>query len=128
MICKIIRLVTGENIAGNVVEETSVYIDVMQPVRIVVAPKGPTSVSVMYTKWDHIANPEAPVRIFKSGIVGVLEPTTDFKETYAETYYEKEEETLSFDDEDDEDDLSNELEEIVNNLQKMASNTNNTYH
>jgi hypothetical protein len=133
MICKIIKLVTGETVAGNVVEETAQYIDVMRPVRIVVTPKSNDSVSVLFARWDHTSDFDLPIRIFKSGLVSVGEPMEDFKQSYKEMYdgVDEKKSSLSFDDEDEdeEDNLSNELEEIVNNLQKMASNTNNkTYH
>lgn len=127
MICKIIKLVTGETIAGDVVEETALYIDVMRPVRLVVAPKGDHSVSILFGKWDYTVNFDLPVRIFKTGLVSVGEPMDDFKKSYKEVYEEVDKETLSF--EDDEDDLSSELEEIVKALSTASSNTENkTYH
>jgi hypothetical protein len=128
MICKIIKLVTGETIAGNVVEETSLYIDVMRPVRLVVSPKGNTSVSILFGKWDYTVNFDLPIRVFKSGLVSVGEPMDDFKNSYKEMYDEAEKEILSFDEKED-DDLSSELGEIVKAFSNTTSNTETkTFH
>jgi len=130
MYCKILKLSTGETIAGNVVEETSLYIDVMRPVRLIIAPKETSSMTVLFTKWDYTVDYELPMRIFKTSIVFVGEPDQQFKDSYKEMYLEfdrPKKQELSF--EDEEDDLSIELDEIVNRLQKITSNTNNkTYH
>jgi len=130
MYCKILKLSTGETIAGNVVEETSLYIDVMRPVRLIIAPKENSSMTVLFTKWDYTVDYELPMRIFKTSIVFVGEPDQQFKDSYKEMYLEfdrPKKQELSF--EDEEDDLSIELDEIVNRLQKITSNTNNkTYH
>lgn len=130
MICKIIKLVTGETIAGDVVEETSVYIDLMRPVRLVVAPKGDNSVSILFGKWDYVVNYDLPVRVFKTGLVSVGEPSDDFKKSYKEVYEETKSQTLSFEDEEEEDDdLSSELDEIVKALSNVTSNTSTkTFH
>jgi hypothetical protein len=128
MICKIIKLVTGETIAGNVVEETSLYIDVMRPVRLIVAPKKDNSVSIIFGKWDYTVNFDLPIRVFKSGLVSVGEPMDDFKNSYKEMYNEAEKEILSFDEKED-DDLSSELEEIVKAFSNTTSNTETkTFH
>lgn len=135
MYCKILKLSTGETIAGNVVEETSLYVDVMRPVRLVVAPKGETSVSILFARWDHTVDFDLPIRIFKTGLVSVGEPTEEFKQSYKEMYDEIDgkKNTLSFDDEEEEpaieDDLSTELGEILKSLYESTSNTGNkTYH
>lgn len=130
MICKIIKLVTGETIAGDVVEETSLYIDVMRPVRLVVAPKGDNSVSILFGKWDYVVNYDLPVRVFKTGLVSVGEPSGDFKKSYKEVYDEADNQKLSFeDDEEEDDDLSSELEQIVKALSTTSSNNSTkTFH
>jgi hypothetical protein len=86
--------------------------------------------TVLFTKWDYTVDYELPMRIFKTSIVFVGEPDQQFKDSYKEMYLEfdrPKKQELSF--EDEEDDLSIELDEIVNRLQKITSNTNNkTYH
>ena len=128
MICKIIKLVTGETIAGDVVEETSLYIDIMCPVRLVISPKGDNSVSILFGKWDYTVNYNLPVRIFKSGLVSVGEPMDDFKTSYKEMYDEAINQKLLFDEEES-DDLSSELETIAKAFSNTTSNTETkTFH
>lgn len=129
MFCKILKLSTGETIAGNIVEETSLYVDIMRPVKIIIVPKEKNSMTVMFTKWDHIVEYSLPMRVYKTAIVSVGEPPQDFKDSYIDIYNEFDEPRkteLSFDD--DEDDLSNELEEIVKKLSAVSNTENKTYH
>ena len=132
MYCKILKLSTGETIAGNIIEETSLYVDIMRPVKLIIIPKEKNSMSVMFTKWDHTVEYSLPMRVYKTAIVSVGEPPQDFKNSYIDIYNEfddKKVDTLSFDDEDDiADDLSDELEEIVKKLSAVSNTENKTYH
>lgn len=132
MICKILKLSTGETIVGNIVEETSIYVDIMRPVKLIIIPKEKNSMSVMFTKWDHTVEYSLPMRVYKTAIVSVGEPPQDLKESYIEIYNEfdaSKQRGLTFDDEDEiSDDLSNELEEIVKKLSAVSNTENKTYH
>ena len=134
MYCKILKLSTGETIAGNIVEETSIYIDVMRPVRLIIAPKESNSLSVLFTRWDHTVDYNLPMRVFKTSIVFVGEPDQQFRDSYKEMYLEfdrSEKEQLTFEDDDEDaivDDLSNELDEIVKKLSAVSNTENKTYH
>ena len=128
MYCKVLKLSTGETIIGSIIEETKVYVDVEKPIKIVVAPRGKDSFNVMLVKWDPMTDFSFPSRIFKTSIVSVGEPTHDFRESYMEIYnkYEsKEDDVVS--DRDEVDDLSDELEALVEMMGNQAS-SNATYH
>ena len=72
-----------------------------------------------------------PSRIFKTSIVSVGEPTHDFRESYMEIYNKydskEEEEDDVVSERDEVDDLSDELEALVNMLGNKTS-SNATYH
>lgn len=128
MICKILKLSNGDTVAGNIVEETSIYIDILRPVQLMIVPKGKNSVTILFGKIDHTINYEQPIRIFKSGIIFVGEPDSDFMQSYTEMYNSLERK-LSFEDEDEvPDDLSNELQEIMKKLEATSNTSNKTYH
>jgi hypothetical protein len=128
MYCKVLKLSTGETIIGSIVEETKIYVDVEKPIKVVVAPIGKDSFNVMLIKWDPMTDFNLPSRIFKTSIVSVGEPTHDFRESYMEIYNKydsKEDEIVS--ERDEVDDLSDELETLVNVLGNKTS-SNATYH
>ena len=131
MYCKVLKLSTGETIIGSIIEETKVYIDVEKPIKIVIAPRGKDSFNVMLVKWDPMTDFSFPSRIFKTSIVSVGEPTNDFRESYMEIYNKydskEEEEDDVVSERDEVDDLSDELEALVNMLGNKTS-SNATYH
>lgn len=124
MICKIIKLLNGDTILGNITEETKSYIDVHRPIKIFVAPKGSNSLGIMMTKWDFISDYNIPARVFKHSIVSVSEPGEGFKESYIELYNQLDKEPE--DEDDSEESLRNEFEEMKKMFE--ASNTTIRYH
>ena len=129
MICKILKLSTGETIIASIETESATYVDILRPIKIILVPHGKESFNVLMVKWDLSINFELPVRVFKTSIVSVSEPEISFKESYADIFndYENEdvEDELQFDDIKDVDDLSKELEKIVS---MMKSSANTTLH
>jgi len=129
MICKILKLSTGETIIASIETESATYVDILRPIKIILVPQGKESFNVLMVKWDPSINFELPVRVFKTSIVSVSEPEISFKESYADIFndYENEdvEDELQFDDIKNVDDLSKELEKIVS---MMKSSANTTLH
>lgn len=123
MICKLIKLVTGESIIGNITEETKVYIDIHRPIKVFVAPKGQDALGIMMTKWDYISNYDVPARVFKHSIVSVSEPHEGFKESYLEMYNQLDKDP---EEEDAEESISNEFNEMKKQFD--SSNTTIRYH
>jgi len=126
MICKVLKLTTGETLIASIETESTTYVDLHRPIKILIAPRGTDSFSVMMIKWDSSMNFALPVRVFKSSIVSVAEPDQQFKESYMDIFNEYEnrnaENELKFDTVDD---LSNELEKLVS---MMKSSANTTLH
>ena len=126
MYCKVLKLSTGETIIGSVVEETKGYVDVEKPIKVLVIPRGTDSFQVMLIKWDPTTNFDLPARIFKSSIVSVAEPNDEFRTSYMEIYnkYEEKQEVVSAIEEEPSsvDDLSEELETLVEMLSQSSNN------
>lgn len=126
MYCKVLKLSTGETIIGSVVEETKGYVDVEKPIKVLVIPRGTDSFQVMLIKWDPTTNFDLPARIFKSSIVSVAEPNDEFRTSYMEIYnkYEEKQEIVSAIEEEPSsvDDLSEELETLVEMLSQSSNN------
>ena len=130
MYCKVLKLATGETIIGSVETESATYVDVHRPIKILIAPRGEETFNVVMIKWDPTVDFNLPVRVFKSSIVSVAEPASEFRKSYLEIYEEYDQKTSLKDKEEDlelntVDDLSAELEKLVS-MMKNSSNT--TYH
>ena len=128
MYCKVLKLLTGETIICSIAQETKTYIDVEKPIKILVAPVGKDSFNVMLVKWDPTVDFSLPVRVFKQSIVSVAEPNNDFRESYMEVYNKYDIKDSESEERDEIDDLSDELEALVDMLAKHSSNNNATYH
>jgi hypothetical protein len=90
MLCKLLKLVNGDTIIGNVVEEGRNFIEVHRPMKVVLVPKISDShmFSLSMMKWDPLSDFDLPVRIFKQSIVSVSEATSEIVRVYGETYKE----------------------------------------
>ena len=126
MICKVIKLVTGETIMGSITEETKYYVDVYRPIKLYVVPKGEHAMSVMLAKWDHISDYDVATRVFKTGILSVGEPSLNCIETYNEWYTQCDD--LPDEPEQDEDETENRIPEILKDVFERMANTNHTIH
>ena len=88
MICKILKLTSGDTVIGNIVEESKGFVEIHRPMRVVIIPK-PLEENVFHMsmmKWDPLINFTIPSRIFKQSIVSVSEATNDVLEVYTELY------------------------------------------
>jgi hypothetical protein len=88
MICKILKLTSGDTVICNIVEESKGFIEIHRPMRVVIIPK-PLEENVFHMsmmKWDPLINFTIPSRIFKQSIVSVSEATNDVLEVYTELY------------------------------------------
>jgi hypothetical protein len=132
MLCKVLKLNTGETVMGNITEETRSYIDVHRPLRIVVVPKNNGAYAIALTRWEPISNFEYPIRLFKQAIVSVSEPHDEFRDNYVEIYNQYESKEIieqAVSTEDKEDDTSENLTKIEEMLKAMMeSNTTHTLH
>ena len=88
MLCKILKLASGDTVIGNVVEESRGYIEVHRPMRVVIVPRAleENTFHMSMMKWDPLMNFTFPSRIFKQSIVSVSEATDDVLEVYTELY------------------------------------------
>lgn len=88
MLCKIIKLTSGDTVIGNIVEESKGFIEIHRPMRVVIVPKvlEENTYHLSMMKWDPLINFTLPSRIFKQSIVSVSEATDDVLEVYTELY------------------------------------------
>ena len=88
MLCKVLKLTSGDTVIGNVVEESGGYIEVHRPMRVVIIPKAleENEFHMSMMKWDPLMNFSLNTRIFKQSIVSVSEATDDVLEVYVELY------------------------------------------
>ena len=88
MLCKIIKLTSGDTVIGNIVEESKGFIEIHRPMRVIIVPKvlEENTYHLSMMKWDPLINFTIPSRIFKQSIVSVSEATTDVLEVYTELY------------------------------------------
>ena len=88
MLCKILKLSSGDTIIGNVVEESKIFIEVHRPMRVVIVPRAleENTFHMSMMKWDPLMNFTLPSRIFKQSIVSVSEATDEVLKVYAELY------------------------------------------
>ena len=88
MICKILKLSSGDTVIGNVVEESRGFIEVHRPMRVVIVPRAleENTFHMSMMKWDPLMNFTLNSRIFKQNIVSVSEATDEVLEVYTELY------------------------------------------
>ena len=88
MICKILKLASGDTVIGNVVEESRGFIEVHRPMRVVIVPRAleENTFHMSMMKWDPLMNFTLNSRIFKQNIVSVSEATDEVLEVYTELY------------------------------------------
>jgi len=88
MICKILKLASGDTVIGNIVEESRSYIEIHRPMRVVIIPRAleENTFHMSMMKWDPLMNFTLNSRIFKQSIVSVSEATDDVLQVYTELY------------------------------------------
>ena len=88
MLCKILKLTSGDTVIGNIVEESKGFIEIHRPMRVIIVPKvlEENTYHLSMMKWDPLINFTLPSRIFKQSIVSVSEATDDVLEVYTELY------------------------------------------
>jgi len=88
MLCKVLKLTSGDTVIGNIVEESKSFIEIHRPMRVVIVPKAleENTFHLSMMKWDPLMNFTIPSRIFKQSIVSVSEATNDVLEVYTELY------------------------------------------
>ncbi len=132
MLCKVLKLNSGETLIGNITEEARGYIDIHRPLRVVLHATSNGNMAVALIKWDPVADFDLPSRIFKQSIVSVSEPSDEFKDNYIELYtkYDKKDFEVEDDKDDKEDDTSKNLSKIEEIIREMMtqSNTKHTLH
>ena len=131
IVCKVLKLSNGDTIVGNVIEETRGYIEVLFPVKIHTERQG-DSMGITFVKWDPTSNFKYPFRIFKTSVVSVSEPTLDFIDHYKEIYstFDGEEDRINEVEIEDrkEEDLSEELDKIMQLMLNLSSNNKPILH
>jgi hypothetical protein len=130
MLCKVLKLSSGETVIGNITEESRGYVEVHRPLKVVLHPTPTGNMAVALMKWDPVADFDLPSRIFKQSIVSVSEPSDEFKENYIEIYDKYSKKDFEVEVPEKEDDTSENLSKIEEMLKEMmqSSNTKHTLH
>jgi predicted P-loop ATPase/GTPase len=132
MLCKVLKLTSGDTVIGNVVEESRGYIEVHRPMRVVIVPKvlEENTFNLSMMKWDPLMNFTLPSRIFKQSIVSVSEATDDVLEVYTELYnqYEagEQEENIVLQNRNKEFDSEEKVREEIDRMRALAIVSANT--
>lgn len=131
MLCKVLKLNTGEVLISNITNEARSYIDLHRPVRVVMQPRGDGVISVGLVRWEMVTDFDSPIRVFKHALVSVSEPTEEFRENYIEVYDNYE--NKKSEEEDKEEKTVDDLVEDINKIEEMfkaimESNTKVTLH
>ena len=126
MICKILKLASGDTVIGNIVEESTGYIEIHRPMRVVIVPRvlEENTFHMSMMKWDPLMNFSLNSRIFKQSIVSVSEATAEIVRVYGETYKEFE----SIDNSEIEiqsDSRVSEIKEEIDRLRSTKTSSNN---
>lgn len=80
---KVIKMITGEELIGEVTHETSTSVTVKNPVRIVVVPSktDPSTPNVGYVKWAEFHD-EKEFDIHKAHVIILSKPIQEFVNQY----------------------------------------------
>ena len=132
MLCKIIKLTSGDTVIGNIVEESKGFIEIHRPMRVVIVPKvlEENTYHLSMMKWDPLINFTLPSRIFKQSIVSVSEATDDVLEVYTELYNQFEagerEENIVLQNKNEEFDTEEKVREEIERMRSLAIVSANT--
>lgn len=133
MICKILKLASGDTVIGNIVEESKGYIEIHRPMRVVIVPRvlEENTFHMSMMKWDPLMNFSLNSRIFKQSIVSVSEATDDVLEVYTELYNQFEtgehEENIVMKNRNEESDSEEETIEETKRIKTLANVSANTH-
>jgi len=133
MLCKILKLSSGDTVIGNVVEESRGYIEVHRPMRVVIIPRAleENTFHMSMMKWDPLMNFSLNTRIFKQSIVSVSEATDDVLEVYIELYNQFEtgehQENIVMRNRNEESDSEEETIEETKRIKTLANVSANTH-
>jgi len=132
MLCKVLKLTSGDTVIGNIVEESKSFIEIHRPMRVVIVPKvlEENTFNLSMMKWDPLMNFTLPSRIFKQSIVSVSEATDDVLEVYTELYnqYEagEQEENIVLQNRNKEFDSEEKVREEIDRMRALAIVSANT--
>ena len=133
MLCKILKLSSGDTVIGNVVEERIGFIEVHRPMRVVIVPRAleENTFHMSMMKWDPLMNFTFPSRIFKQNIVSVSEATDDVLEVYTELYNQfdagEHEENIVMQNRNEESDSEEKTPEEVKRIKGLVGVSANTH-
>jgi hypothetical protein len=83
-ICKVFKLSNGESIICIVSKETPSYVEIQIPFRLHVLYNPQGTINLAMFRWDHTIDYDQPIRIYKSSIVAIGEPTEDMFMNYSD--------------------------------------------
>lgn len=133
MLCKILKLASGDTVIGNVVEESRGYIEVHRPMRVVIVPRAleENTFHMSMMKWDPLMNFSLNSRIFKQSIVSVSEATDDVLEVYTELYNQfdagEHEENIIVQKRNEESDSEEKVTEEIKGMKTLTNVSANTH-
>lgn len=79
---KLVRLFTGEDVMGEVLDVGERYVTIKDPVRVVVVPsKDETRPGIALAPFTHWSK-DKEVQIFVHCVMTIMEPITEFKNQY----------------------------------------------
>lgn len=119
----VVKLSNGETVVGTVTKETSGYIELTDPYKLVMMLNKSGNMNLTIMKWDMTIDFDYPVRVFKNTIVACGKPNDKMVETYREIVEN------GFDvSEEGDGSLEDDLDTIESKLKEILKNSKGTIH
>lgn len=123
----ILILANGETVIGNVSKETSGYVELLSPFKILSMFNQAGNMNISIMKWDMTIDFEFPVRVFKTTIVACGKPNDTIIEYYRELLENKFDGSEDIDSS-EETSLENDMEQIEARLRELMKSKKDILH
>jgi len=118
---KLIKLTTGENIIGEIVEDTPSLIIMKHPLRAMLIPRA-DNINLALLRWDFLFEFDS-ISFNKSTIVAFGQVSNEIEQAYAESigrYYDKEESSIVDKSESSDEEFMDELERAFSTFKSKS--------
>ena len=118
---KLIKLSTGENIIGEILQDTPTLVIIKHPLRAMLIPK-PNGINLALLRWDFLFDFET-VSFNKNSIIAFGQVSDEIEEAYAESirrYYNQEESSIVDKSNSSDEDFMDELERAFSTVKSKS--------
>ena len=118
---KLIKLSTGENIIGEILQDTPTLVIIKHPLRAMLIPK-PNGINLALLRWDFLFDFET-VSFNKNSIIAFGQVSDEIEEAYTESirrYYNQEESSIVDKSNSSDEDFMDELERAFSTVKSKS--------